>query len=158
MSASGVRISGTGFQGVARLADRMRRLADARVLVGVPKGKETADGESLALRAARVEFGAGNSPERPFLRGGIRAATPKLKAQAAGLAKAVADDRMAPDTAAELLGASAAGEVKQYMTGPHFVPNAPSTIAKKGSSQPTIDSGQLRQAVTHTVEHGGGGK
>lgn len=164
MSASGVKITGTSFHGVTRLADRMRRLGEARILVGIPKGKENDDGESLALVGARVEFGVGHAPlklwipERPFLRGGLRAATPKLKGQAAGLARAVANERMSPDAAAETLGLSAAGEVKQYMTGPNFFPNAPSTIAKKGSSQPTIDEGQLRQAITHRVEHGGGGK
>lgn len=140
--------------GLEALAKRLKRLAAGRVLIGVPKGKETLDGESLALRAARVEFGAGHSPERPFLRGGIRDGLPKFKAIAEHDARAVAEDRMSPQVALERLGVAGAGHVKEYMAGPNFVPNAPSTIAKKGSSQPTIDTSAVRQAITHVVEEG----
>ena len=34
----------------------------------------------------------------------------------------------------------------------HFVPNAPNTIKQKGSSQPLIDTGRMRNSVSHKVE------
>jgi hypothetical protein len=153
-------IHDTKGAGVAALAERLKRLAAGQVLVGVPAGKSEPDGTSMAEVAATVEFGHTavhpDQPERPFLRAGLRAAETKLKPLSAGLAKGVAEERIGPAQALEMLGASAAGEVKLYMVGPNFEKNADATIAKKHSEQPTIDSGALRQDITHKVEFGGG--
>ena len=41
---------------------------------------------------------------------------------------------------------------KKYITdGTHLAPNAPSTIAKKGSSTPLIDTGALLNSITYEV-------
>lgn len=144
----------TGGRGVAALNSRLRSLARSQVLVGVPRGPARADGASMALVAATVEFGRPEvkQPERPFLREGIRSAQPRLRELARNGARAVTDGVMEPDAALGLLGVAAAGEIKAYMAGPHFAPNAPATIAKKGSDQPTIDTGALRASITHVVE------
>ena len=55
------------------------------------------------------------------------------------------------EAALEAAAATAVGNVQQYMTDLKTPPNAPSTIAKKGSSNPLIDSGMLRGSVTHSV-------
>jgi hypothetical protein len=155
-------IHDTKGAGVAALAERLKRLAAGQVLVGVPAGKSEPDGTSMAEVAAINEFGTadGRIPERAPLRGGMKSGEAKLKGLSERLAKGVAEDRLGPDQALEMLGASAAGEVKLYMASGEMKashPNAPSTIAKKGSDQPTVDSGSLRQSITHKVEFGGGG-
>jgi hypothetical protein len=145
----------TKGRGVAAL---QRRLSPppSRALIGVPSGKETADGTSLALVAATVEFGHTavhpDQPERPFLRGGVRSALPLCKRIARHDLAAVAEGKMSLRAALDRQGQTAAGAVKAYMAGDHFAPNAPATIAAKGSAQPTIDVGQLRQSVTSVVE------
>lgn len=49
------------------------------------------------------------------------------------------------------IGVVAVGFVQKYMTELRTPPNAASTIKKKGSSNPLIDSGALRQSVTYKV-------
>ena len=45
---------------------------------------------------------------------------------------------------------------KKYITdGTHLAPNAPSTIAKKGSSVPLIDTGALLNSITYEVRRKG---
>lgn len=51
----------------------------------------------------------------------------------------------------EKAGLYAASEVKKFMSGGVPPPNAPSTVAKKGSSTPLIDTGQLMNSITYEV-------
>lgn len=152
MSSANVRIiRDTKGAGVDALIKRLGK--GGRVLVGVPRGAGAEEnGVSLAQVAAFTEFGTSTAPERPFLRAGIRGALPKVSRVAARDLAAVAEGTKSMDAALEMAGVIGAGEVKRYMVGPHFAPNAPSTIAKKGSSQPTIDQAQLRQSVTSVLE------
>jgi hypothetical protein len=121
-----------------------RTLADAKFAGSV----------SLAMVAAVHEFGSPEQgiPERSFLRGGIRRATPKLNAVNIDSLRKVLLGKMTIEQAVEKLGVVAAGEVKREFVVGTFVPNKPATIARKGSSRPLIDTGSLRQAVTYVVE------
>ncbi len=51
-------------------------------------------------------------------------------------------------------GMIAQNVVRGWFTNPrnHWAPNAPSTIKRKGSSQPNIDTGDLRKSITYVVE------
>ena len=49
------------------------------------------------------------------------------------------------------IGVTAVGLVQKYMTDLRTPPNAASTIKKKGSSNPLIDSGALRQSVSYKI-------
>lgn len=151
MSVTSRIVIDTNGHGLAALQRRLRAGVQ-RVLVGVPAGPVDPDGTPLAQVGAYVEFGTVTSPERPFLRGGVASAVPKIRELARHDLRAVAEGGMTIPAALDRQGQLAAGAVKAYMAGPNFAPNAPSTIAKKGSAQPTIDIGQLRQAVTSVVE------
>lgn len=86
-------------------------------------------------------------PAREWLEPGVISATPEiLDAIEAGMAS---DQPM--DQILETVGVIAAGEVKVYMTELRTPANAASTVRKKGSDNPLIDSGALRQSVTHKV-------
>lgn len=52
-----------------------------------------------------------------------------------------------------LAGTVAENAARGWFTNPKngWAPNAPSTIRRKGSSRPLIDTGQLRKAITHVV-------
>jgi hypothetical protein len=143
-------IKDTHGAGLDALIKRLGR-GEHRVLVGVPKGAGDEGGVSVAQVAAFVEFGA-SGPERPFLRGGVREALPQVSRVASRDLSDVARGTKTLDVALERAGAIGAGSVKRYMAGSTFAPNAPSTIAKKGSSQPTIDDAQLRQSITSVLE------
>lgn len=51
----------------------------------------------------------------------------------------------------ERVGLVAVGKVQKYMTELRTPANAPSTIKRKGSSNPLIDTGALRASVTYKV-------
>jgi hypothetical protein len=140
--------------GVDKLAKRIGARA-RRVLVGVPRGRSEADGNTVAQVAAWNEFGGKDRPERPFLRTGIRVTMPAVLRVAKSDLKDVARGKGTMTIALERAGAIAAGEVKKHIIDGRWVPNAPSTIAKKGSAQPLVDSGMMRQSITHEVEGGG---
>ncbi len=49
------------------------------------------------------------------------------------------------------VGVEAEGAIKQYITDLDSPPNKPSTIRRKGSSNPLIDTGNMRASVTSKV-------
>ncbi len=153
MSVS-VRIVGNqGLPGLDALARRLRvAKGPQRELVGVPSGPVEADGTSLAEVALWTEFGTETAPERPFMRGGIREGTPEIKRVARHDLALLAEGSGTMETVLGRMGEVGAGAIKRYMTSDNFVANAPSTVAKKGSAQPTIDSGSLRSSITHAPE------
>ena len=53
---------------------------------------------------------------------------------------------------ANLVGAYAADVIQQRIVDLKEPPNSPITIALKGSSNPLVDTGHMRQSVTWEVE------
>jgi hypothetical protein len=116
------------------------------------------DGE-VAKIAILNEFGTRTAPERPAFRNVMRANRSKyLQAMRAGVRAVIAAAVRGGDVAAmkhsvlARLGAMAEGDLKAGVTSLDSPPNAPSTIRKKGSSKPLVDTGRLRASVTHEVE------
>lgn len=146
----------TGGHGVKALQKRLRQMKK-RVLVGVPAGKTEPDGTSTAKIAAIHEFGAPerNIPERSFLRSGIRENLPVLTELSKGLLPRVVEGVMGEEHALGILGTVAASKVQDKIVSGPFTPNAPRTVARKGSDKPLIDTGSLRQSITYVVESGG---
>lgn len=115
--------------------------------------KATTSDLSNADLGAIHEFGGGNSPARSWLRLPLTKKAAWIVAQAArGAKQLLAAGRM--DEVLARMGISAevsiidAFETDGWGTWP---PNAPSTIAKKGSSAPLIDTGQLKRSVMSKV-------
>lgn len=118
-------------------------------------------GETVAQIAAKHEFGVG-VPQRSFLRATFEA----NKAEYQGLlARGLMDELMSsigqrrvfdPNSAPALkrLALKMEGDVKKRIAAGIPPPNAPSTIARKGSSTPLIDTGVLRQSVSALVRMG----
>lgn len=89
-------------------------------------------------------------PPRPWLEPGVASATPEvLLTIQEGMEAGQSMDQIL-----EAVGVVAAAKVKVYMADLKTPPNAASTIRKKGSSNPLIDSGAMRQSVTHKVSVG----
>lgn len=126
----------------------------AHVLVGVQGGAGDAqhrDSEMTVAELASIhEFGLG-VPERSFLRSTMDENEGALLRLAARLGQGVIDGAFTQPQALGLLGEHATGLVVEKIRSHIPPPNAPSTIAGKGSSTPLIDSAQLVQAITHEV-------
>lgn len=89
-------------------------------------------------------------PARPWLEPGVASATPEVLLTIQDGMEA----GQSMDQILETVGLVAAAAVKVYMTDLKTPPNAASTIRKKGSNNPLIDSGAMRQSVTHKVSIG----
>lgn len=132
------------------------------VKVGVigDKAAEPAKGSKNPLTIAQIaeihEFGLGNSPQRSWLRGWIDENASELADTRRKLWKQVISLKVTHSTAALRFGAWAAGQIKKRIATSIPPPNAPSTIARKGSTTTLIDSGQMRGAINYQVtpEHG----
>lgn len=119
--------------------------------IGFLEGGGEEDGVPIAYIAACNEYGTSRIPARPFMR-----QTTENYRSAWGRLAARLEDRVAhgmdPHQALEILGNKAEGDMKATIGRGHFVPNAPNTIKQKGSSQPLIDTGRMRNSVSHKVE------
>lgn len=107
----------------------------------------------LALQAYIKEHGspAYRVPPRPFLEPGIEK---HLDLVESGMKAALQDVLNGGDGRAqrERLGATMAAKVQAYFQEDNgWPPNAPSTIKRKGSAQPLVDTGALRQSITYII-------
>ncbi|WP_333638207.1 hypothetical protein [Tissierella praeacuta] len=92
-----------------------------------------------------------NIPERSFIRGGYQENKNKIIDNAEVLLEKVINLQFPVETFFETLGEYIVGLIQQYLTDLRTPKNHPFTIAKKGSSNPLIDTGRLRQSITYKV-------
>lgn len=109
------------------------------------------DGMPVAAIAVLNEFGASQIPARPFMKQSFEAHEKELLKACEQVNKELANGGTA-ESALKKLGVYAKGVVQDEIVNGGFAPNAPSTIAKKRSEQPLIDSGQMRQSVNYKIE------
>lgn len=121
-----------------------------QVKVGFPAGK--VDGP-VVDRAIWNHYGTSRGiPSRPFLLNAIRKNRSKyLEAMKTAGAKILRGEATLEQTMRKL-GILAQGDIQQEITDLRDPPNAPATIAAKGSSNPLIDTGEMRSKVTWQVK------
>jgi hypothetical protein len=137
-----------GFKSV--MDDAKKLASEPFVKVGV-LGKS---GSELATYAGANEFGTrdGRIPERSFIRSTMDQNRFTLFQQAERFLAQITAGSMDPKQALGLLGEFIRGQIVSKITTLQDPPNAPSTIARKGSANPLIDEGRLRQAIAWEVE------
>lgn len=149
----------TQISGGDRLAQRLRSLRgrlsrNSNVYVGVPQGAgQYEDGTPIAVIAAVHEFGSadGHIPERSFLRAPLRGGQDRFKQIfQAGLPQVVSGE-MTMFQLLSQVGAAGVGTAQEAIAEGIDPANAPSTVEQKGSSTPLVDTGRLRQSITHVV-------
>lgn len=137
------------------LEERMQK--DGLVLVGVPKGAGAyEDGLTIATVAAVNNFGSadGRIPARPFLAPAVENGAPEYRRLVELMLPKVMSGEMEMQTLLAQMGQLAEGHVKQQITDLRTPPNAQSTIDKKGSDNPLIDTGALRQSIRYVIDDG----
>lgn len=137
------------FSAVKRL-QKMR--GQHHVKVGLPKGSNPyPDGTDVIAVGVYNEFGTERIPERSFLRSGIannRATYRKLNR---GSLQKIRAEKLTIAQGLGRLGIQAQNDVQDQIVEASAPPNHPATIAAKGSSNPLIDTGHLRQSITYEV-------
>lgn len=116
-------------------------------------------GTPVAYVATIHEFGAPSAgiPARPFMRPAVEQHGQEwVDLLGQGAARAV-EGGVSPRDVLELVTLRAAGDVAKAIQAVTAPPLKPLTIARKGSSKPLIDTGQMIQSVTGKVETAGPG-
>lgn len=146
-------------RGADGLLSRLRRAAGARVRVGVleeaTKATREEEGSPLTLLevAAVHEFGApaAGIPQRSFIRAGVDAQLAEIQRVQRALAGQTIRGATTLDVALDRLGAKVAALLQNRIAAGIDPPNSAATIARKGSSKPLVDTGQLKAAITWRV-------
>lgn len=142
--------------GLAGLAARYEKAGKgaSRVKVGLPSGAaDYPDGTSVIRVGATHEFGDDQAgiPERPWMRSTMTSKRKEHRKLIETLIRRVARGELTREAALELLGTKVASDMRERIVDLDSPPNSPATIAAKGSSNPLVDTGHLRQQVTHEV-------
>ena len=143
---------------------RHERLPDTvkgprRVKVGFVAG---ASAQGSIQKAVWNEFGTrggrsgggwgGPIPERPFMRNAMRNNSQKYRNALRNSAAKIMRGKTTTDVVLAKLGNLAQDDIKASITSLSSPPNSPVTIARKGSSNPLIDTGEMRGDVRYKVE------
>lgn len=149
--------------GYAALRDRLDHIRASRISVGLhaKEGQEAHRGEAVNAKSpvtvldigTWAEFGIGQ-PERSWLRAWYDATNTKSREEIRTMLKAIVAGRISAEAGLNQLGARFVGEIQARIAQGIPPPNAPSTIAKKGSSTPLVNTGQFRSSITWSVEFG----
>lgn len=133
----------------------LQKMTNMEVQVGFQGDEKYEDGTTIAEVAAYNEFGSSDTPERPFMRQSFENHESELQA-ACDAANRLVSSGGSADQALQQIGVVAKGLVQEEIVNGGFAPNAESTIKKKGSEQPLIDTGTMRQSVNFVVKRRGG--
>lgn len=106
-------------------------------------------GVSVADVAQCNEYGTARIPERPFMRRAFDQNREGLDGKMQTLLDGVYVGTHNLDRAMAILGEFHRGHIVTSIRDLDSPPNAPSTIRRKGSSNPLIDTGQMMQSVSH---------
>lgn len=106
---------------------------------------------TLAERAATQEYGSrdGKIPSRPFMRQAFDGNTKRIEQHMNNEIAAVIDGKYGPKQALSRVGEFFVGVIKSTIRRGDFKPLKPATILRKGSSRPLIDTGEMRNSITH---------
>lgn len=139
-----------------RFYAELKKLHEQEVFIGYQSGEVTDDnGVDMAQIAMFNELGTSDTPSRPFLRMSVDDNQDKINSMCKSLAGEIAGGGTAEQTLKKL-GAFGVSLVQEKIGNGTFVPNAPSTIKKKGSDKPLIDTGKMRQSVKYVIRKKGG--
>jgi hypothetical protein len=158
---SGLSVKVTAKDNSAAVLKAMNQLTKSRALVGVTQQKSSRKGEPVNNAELAYIHTNGSPlqhiPARPIIEPAIEAPDNKLAItqEMQGAAGAALDGKQQESKQfMKRAGLTAQNRVRSWFTDSrnNWAPNAPSTIARKGSDKPLIDTGSLRQAMSYAVE------
>ena len=139
-----------------RLMKEIDNLKKLQVRVGYQQGEaQEDDGVDILDVAMWNELGTSRSPSRPFLRMSVDENADKINAFIKAQLRKLAKGESTAEQILKAIGAFQKGLVQAKIKDGEFVPNAPSTIRKKKSDKPLIDTGRMRQSVNFVITEKG---
>lgn len=133
----------------------LKDLAKLEVRIGFQHGQATEeDGMDICDVAAWNELGTIKSPSRPFLRKSVDENEEKinhfLQSKKADLLQGKSAEQVLKE-----IGLFQKDLIQEKITEGSFTPNAASTVRKKGSNKPLVDTGRMRQSVNYVIKKKG---
>ena len=163
----------TDYNDVDKYLKVMEELSKKKVQIGVFRGDA---GDEIMIRASVNEFGISikvtdkmraylhynglhlkketkeiKIPERSYFREGFDKKLKEIEKIVQKQFLKVMDLRLTVDAFYALVGSQLVGVVQNYMTELKDPDNSSYTVKKKGSSNPLIDTGELRSKITYKV-------
>jgi len=141
-------------RGWRRIMGRYKQMRGSYVDIGLFAGKFNPEhGTQIVEYAFYNEFGTRRIPERPFMRKTFDENKRKYARLLKDMKQKIEDGSYTVKGALAVVGMEARNDVVQMITREPspFVPNAPSTVEKKGSSRPLIDTGEMMRAIQFAV-------
>lgn len=134
-----------------RFQNMLKELERNEVYVGFQHGEASQDnGTDICDVAAWNELGTVNMPSRPFLRNSVDENEAKIdsfiQSKKGDFVRSVSAEQVLKE-----IGIFQKDLIQEKITEGDFAPNAESTIKKKGSGKPLIDTGKMRQSVNYVI-------
>lgn len=148
-----VRVKDNGANARVRAAKSLKEGPHVRVgVIGADGSKGYADGGDVTVLdvATWAEFGIGQ-PRRSWLRDWIELNKDEVRERLKIETRAVMAGKRTRDQALARIGVWIVGQIQKRIADGIAPANAPSTIEKKGSDTPLIDTGQFRSSITSKV-------
>jgi hypothetical protein len=148
----------SGGPGQRTVAAQLAAIGKVDVLVGIPQANASRPSEQVNNAELMYIHTNGSPikhiPARPVIEPAIEANRPAIVRELEQALEAVFEqDPLQARAHLEAAGIVGRNAAIRWFTDPRngWPPNAPSTIARKGSDRPLIDTGQLRRAITYVV-------
>lgn len=144
-------------RGLKQILSELHKFKNAIVKAGILSNSGNVNGISIVQYATWNENGVASKrgkwkiPPRSFIKGWADNNKDKIKTVIEKLFTQVQTGNATADEALKKLGLFAKSGIQEYIRNGNFVPNASSTVKKKGSSRPLIDTGAMRNAVNYEV-------
>lgn len=113
-----------------------------------PRMRAFLHSEGLHLKKGTKEI---NIPERSFMRAGFDENEQKITDRIESLILNVLDKKISTSAFLNFMGEYSAGVFQNYMTDLKNPPLTSFTVLKKGSTNPLIDTGHLRDSITFKI-------
>lgn len=135
----------------------IEKLKNLECRVGFQQGAATSeDGVDYCDIAMFNELGTAGTPSRPFMRNSVDNNAEKISAFVKAKLQELVKGNKSADAILREIGLFQKDLIQESIKNGNFTPNAPSTIKKKGSDKPLIDTGRMRQSVDFVIQKKGG--
>ena len=151
MARVSVKVQRRGGKKLQRLLREAGKGGVSGVKVGFFSTARYEDGTPVAAVAAWNEFGTETIPERPFFRNAL-AESERSVGRISSQGGLDTKKMVVGEQLAGRVGAHVQGKIRDSITALKEPPNAPETVRRKGSSDPLLDTGTLRNSVAWKVE------
>lgn len=147
-----------------KLLDKMSKFAEKGVVAGFPRGQlntphyepekpEDGPGLSIIDVAIKNNFGIG-VPRRDFMTPATKKWKKFFDESLIKIKKELESETVDVDKFLNMMGQKGADIISQEIIALRTPPNSPVTIARKGSSNPLVDSGDMSRSTTWQIREG----